>query len=269
MKNSLEKLWINYKLPDDIIKRELVRTTHQKEGKKAGIYYRKRHTKRFQYELSNEIDRENARNKAINLIKYAYWHKEFMRDYPEPTFLLIYIIGKTNFSHIYSVVNEVKYFQELKDEVKKDRNYWEVPNKNLIKILKEKFRAYLPHHFDVATHFYLSKVEQGLNEKLYKSFGPLLEDRHSNFRDGRHGRKRFVPKGLKEFVFERDTGICQHCGIKASEKRTDHIIPVTFGGPSTKWNLQLLCRDCNQRKLHQLETKELKLAIERLRKYAD
>jgi len=45
-------------------------------------------------------------------------------------------------------------------------------------------------------------------------------------------------------------GICHYCKKKFSpeELTLDHIVPVARGGKSTRGNMVVCCRDCNQKK---------------------
>ena len=45
-------------------------------------------------------------------------------------------------------------------------------------------------------------------------------------------------------------GICHYCGKKfpESELTLDHIVPIARGGRSTRGNLVISCRKCNQNK---------------------
>ena len=45
-------------------------------------------------------------------------------------------------------------------------------------------------------------------------------------------------------------GICRYCGGKfpPEELTLDHIVPVARGGRSTKGNMVVCCRSCNQAK---------------------
>jgi 5-methylcytosine-specific restriction endonuclease McrA len=56
-----------------------------------------------------------------------------------------------------------------------------------------------------------------------------------------------IPDDVKQFVWIRDEGMCQHCGGTVG-LQFDHIIPVSKGGSSDAANLQILCAPCNQRK---------------------
>lgn len=58
---------------------------------------------------------------------------------------------------------------------------------------------------------------------------------------------RYVPTQVRAAVWERDVGRCQNCGSYYALE-IDHKVPFAKGGKTTVENLQLLCRNCNQRK---------------------
>ena len=53
---------------------------------------------------------------------------------------------------------------------------------------------------------------------------------------------------------KRSAGICYYCKkrFKPAELTMDHLIPLIRGGRSTKGNLVPCCKDCNNKKKHQL-----------------
>ena len=55
---------------------------------------------------------------------------------------------------------------------------------------------------------------------------------------------------IKVKVFEKQKGICVHCGktFEINEMEADHIKPWHKGGRTTEDNCQLLCKNCNQAK---------------------
>lgn len=67
------------------------------------------------------------------------------------------------------------------------------------------------------------------------------------------GRRPTIPYWMKQEVYVRDGGRCQHCGISEEDLRKstgypmeyDHITPYSWGGPTRADNLQLLCPTCN------------------------
>lgn len=61
-------------------------------------------------------------------------------------------------------------------------------------------------------------------------------------RDNRH-----ISQEIKTAVWERDKGKCVECG-SVNFLEIDHIVPLSAGGTSNLSNLQLLCRNCFQKK---------------------
>lgn len=66
-----------------------------------------------------------------------------------------------------------------------------------------------------------------------------------------------IPPEVRTYVFERDYYQCQSCGKTnlETELTIDHIIPLARGGQNDISNLQTLCRLCNQRKKHHLDSR--------------
>ena len=58
-------------------------------------------------------------------------------------------------------------------------------------------------------------------------------------------------------------GVCYYCGKKfpKEELTMDHIVPVVRGGKSTKGNVVVACKDCNNKKKY-LTPVEMILAAE-------
>lgn len=83
-------------------------------------------------------------------------------------------------------------------------------------------------------------------DELQTIWSPSLQVSKRNSKMN-HGLNRYITKQDKVLIWKRDQGKCQNCGsIYALE--LDHIKPFAKGGESKKENLQLLCRNCNQRK---------------------
>jgi hypothetical protein len=63
--------------------------------------------------------------------------------------------------------------------------------------------------------------------------------------------RRAIPTKVRQFVWERDGGICARCGSK-NNLQYDHIIPVSLGGSNTAENIEILCQACNARKSNRI-----------------
>lgn len=61
---------------------------------------------------------------------------------------------------------------------------------------------------------------------------------------------RTFDKKQKREAYERQQGICAHCGkhFELEEMEGDHITPWAEGGVTTSDNCQMLCKECNRRK---------------------
>lgn len=61
--------------------------------------------------------------------------------------------------------------------------------------------------------------------------------------------RAFTDKQKRE-AYERQAGICTHCGehFELEEMEADHITPWSKGGKTTAENCQMLCKNCNRTK---------------------
>ena len=59
---------------------------------------------------------------------------------------------------------------------------------------------------------------------------------------------RTFDKKQKREAYERQKGICPHCGkhFELEEMEADHIKPWCDGGTTVAENCQMLCRNCNR-----------------------
>lgn len=55
-------------------------------------------------------------------------------------------------------------------------------------------------------------------------------------------------RSLRWLILARDQHTCWACGESGPEVEVDHVIPCRSGGTARPWNLQALCRPCNQEK---------------------
>jgi len=56
---------------------------------------------------------------------------------------------------------------------------------------------------------------------------------------------RRIGSQLRIRIYDRDNNKCLRCGSKEN-LTIDHIVPVSMGGVKEKFNLQTLCKHCNQ-----------------------
>ncbi|MEK7355969.1 MAG: HNH endonuclease signature motif containing protein [Bdellovibrionota bacterium] len=60
-------------------------------------------------------------------------------------------------------------------------------------------------------------------------------------------RTRYISAATDHRLFDKYRGLCSNCGTGRAIER-DHIVSFAMGGSNDFENLQLLCRNCNQRK---------------------
>jgi 5-methylcytosine-specific restriction endonuclease McrA len=70
-------------------------------------------------------------------------------------------------------------------------------------------------------------------------------------------RRINLPESVRSYVLQRDNYQCQSCGKKGTEAELniDHIISLATGGNNDLSNLQVLCRQCNQKKKHHFDAR--------------
>jgi len=80
-------------------------------------------------------------------------------------------------------------------------------------------------------------LKQVARQRLMEE-GILFDEEH---------KRPYIPQEVIGYVYMRDGGRCCECG-STKNLQIDHIIPLAKGGSSEAENLQLLCRECNQKK---------------------
>ena len=93
----------------------------------------------------------------------------------------------------------------------------------------------------------LELLYQGINPVTLQPLNYLRQQ--SNQPQVTENKRQHIPISVKNQVWRRDQGRCQHPGCGSVERiEYDHIIPVVRGGKSTYRNLQLLCQYHNRQK---------------------
>ena len=94
-----------------------------------------------------------------------------------------------------------------------------------------------------------------------------MDDYIEIHRDERHiKREREKARELRKSSYFQNLlakGVCYYCGKKfpKEELTMDHIVPVVRGGKSTKGNVVVACKECNNKKKY-LTPVEMLLAEE-------
>ena len=88
-------------------------------------------------------------------------------------------------------------------------------------------------------------------EQLERFIGYLAE--LVKFENSVAGQRALMTAKLRERIKVRDNFTCQICSLSTSDEKNllleiDHIVPLSKGGKSTEYNLQVLCWRCNRSK---------------------
>ncbi|NQU54448.1 MAG: HNH endonuclease [Bacteroidetes bacterium] len=103
-----------------------------------------------------------------------------------------------------------------------------------------------------------SVIADNIKDLKLVDYPDLLE------KDGKLKRCTYFSEWVQPAVFLRDKGCCAVClrdltGLLKTgfNEAIDHIVPLNLGGTNDVTNFQLICRDCNLKKLgHTIETSE-------------
>lgn len=81
-------------------------------------------------------------------------------------------------------------------------------------------------------------------------------DTRSVSAEHRARQRQLMTPELRRQIAERDNYTCQKCGRYMPDGfglEIDHIVPVSKGGETIPWNLQVLCYKCNAEKGAKIE----------------
>ena len=95
-------------------------------------------------------------------------------------------------------------------------------------------------------------------ENMRKSSPSLVQpaDSRSVSAEHRARQRALMTPELRRQIAERDNYTCQKCGRYMPDGfglEIDHIVPVSKGGETVPWNLQVLCYRCNAEKGAKIE----------------
>ncbi len=116
--------------------------------------------------------------------------------------------------------------------------------------------AHAEHYHDIYLRRYADPVERQRIKANHKAYLKTPNGKASLKRQWerhqaalRHAEGHLTQRQRRQFIREHPT--CLRCGA-TEDLTTDHVIPVTLGGPDTYANLQVLCRPCNTWKGQQI-----------------
>ena len=143
-----------------------------------------------------------------------------------------------------SQIKEYKQNHKVETSVSGKRYYQK--HKDKLSIQRKEFRE---NH----------KTEVAARGKLYQQTqNGKITSRKSNHKYRALKRGATVESFSYVEVFERDSYVCQLCGIKTrpdfksqyhpKRPELDHIVPLSLGGQHSRANTQCLCRHCNMTK---------------------
>ena len=99
-----------------------------------------------------------------------------------------------------------------------------------------------------------------------------MDDYIEIHRDERHiKREREKARELRKSPFFQELlrkGVCHYCGGKfpPEELTMDHIVPVVRGGKSTRGNVVVCCKECNNKKKYLTPVEMILMAEEAKKK---
>lgn len=169
----------------------------------------------------------------LTLLNQAAKHfgEEGIKDPKEKTKILNKIVGSTT-------RESDKILSELREH-KPER-----PKTVFVELLTETFEELKKlHHDEIQSCPKLDNLVMKMISVSRKSWDRGQCKRPRVF----ESKSRYVPVGVRAEVWKRDNGVCRNCGSTYAIE-LDHKNSFAMGGLTTVSNLQLLCRNCNQRK---------------------
>lgn len=149
---------------------------------------------------------------------------------------------------LYSIENEDVYYQKLENS----RSTFKILHERLT----EKHKATISNFAEKYAANYADRLFHdrelcGYISQLLVTIGLTDEDKEGN--PCQWAERVTFPEWIKSSLRARERGKCAMCGSDLvleleDEIHIDHIVPLSKGGCNDLVNLQLLCKDCNQKK---------------------
>lgn len=178
-------------------------------------------------EISEKIESGDLNLMQLNQAKY-FFNDEDINNKQEKIKILNEISGKT-----------VKETEKSLDGKRKNPLNRKVDLK-----LKQETIDTIKKAQALKPHLDLDTLLTQICHKAIEAWNPIVIRRKSTVTES---NTRYIPKQVKSYVWERDRGKCRNCGSTFA-LQLDHKMAFAKGGKATIDNMQLLCRNCNQRK---------------------
>ena len=133
---------------------------------------------------------------------------------------------------------------------------------NVIECVNAKFPKYRKEMKGLEWGFLYNRFKDKTLDanELEEKISLLMKDSEVNNKKGIYeyllsGDEKFLnlrafDDDIKREIYEKQNGICPHCGekFKIEDMDADHIIPWSKGGKTVRENCQMLCAECNRKK---------------------
>lgn len=132
----------------------------------------------------------------------------------------------------------------------------------------DNYLEYINEYTDGLFYDVISDIAVEVEYILFQNRDFLLrfnEQQATAFEDN-HRKRVYIPEWVKRAVIFRDRGCCVFCKkdltglyslLDDNEKQFDHIVSLNEGGINDVCNIQLSCKDCNNKKSNSSKTSTL------------
>lgn len=156
--------------------------------------------------------------------------------------------------------NQYAYAESIEKEKKRDKTFAAlertIDDEHEYRFIAVRnYRRYNDYTEQVDSEIYMSFDQL---EHMRESSPSLVQpaDTRSVSAEHRARQRQLMTPELRRQIAERDNYTCQKCGRYMPDGfglEIDHIVPVSKGGETVPWNLQVLCYKCNAEKGAKIE----------------